>query len=306
MINYQKILIHWKIIFSFILISLSGYAQAASSNSGTGGIPRVLEQLEKLSTQLSQVQSQLVYQQQQLESQQQQLTELQQETIDCTPDRYLNNLCGEGNTPFDLVVSICGSLGGEVAIDGKYALEAKIAYGGGIGWKEVGDGDLTIDGGFPIPVVTPYGPPIIIPNEVAVGASGSVGLGIDTCFEGIKIPIGRNIDRERVIALLNKLEMGAVQAQSALLDAVDSAFNSRTVATALEAKETFASLEFSSSDPLAVFSSPEVMILTSVLPAGDRMNSIITDPGSMIPEVDPLTLNLCTKFENSPVVSAHP
>lgn len=296
--HFLKFLMYWKTIFSVILISISGNTLAASSNNGTGGIPQVLEQLELVSSQLSQVQLQL-------DNQQRQLTELQQETIPCTPDRYRNDLCGEGNLPFDLVVSICGNLGGQVTIDGKYALESKTSIQGGVGWKEVVDVDLTIEGGMPV-VLTPlgpFGPPIIIPNEIAVAAGGSIGLGMDTCLEGIKIPIGKNIDRNRVLALIEKLEMGAGQIQTTLLDAIDNAYNSEVVANALAAKNAFASFEFSSDDPLSVFTSNEVLQLATLLPAGTRMSALITNPRNIIPEIDPLNLRLCDSFQNSPILN---
>lgn len=288
---------NWKAYLVSILISFSGTAFAGNASNNNQGMPQVLTQLALVAEQLDRIQNQLEYQQAQL-------TELQEETIDCTPERYINGLCGDGNTPFDLVISICGNLGGEVAIGGQYALEAKIAYGGGLGWKEVGDGDFTIDGGFPIAVPAPMlgGLPIIIPNEVSVGASGSAGLGMDTCFEGIKIPIGKNVDRDRVIALLDKLQMGADQVQSKLLDAIDNTFDSQIIAEALSAKETFGSLTFKSDDPLGVFTDPAVVELASLLPAGDRMNELITGAGNMIQAIDPLNLNLCERYASSPVL----
>lgn len=291
--KHLRFLMCWQAIFSIIIISVSGNALA---NNGRGGIPKVLAQLELVSSQLSQVQSQLDFQQQQL-------TELQQETIDCTPQRYIDGLCGAGNSPFDLVVSICGNLGGEVAIGGQYALSSATSVEAGVGWADGPDVSLAIGASMPVVVFpVPY-VPVVLPSEVSVGAGGSIGLGMDTCFEGIKIPIGKDIDRNRVIALLNKLEMGAGQIQSTLLDAIDKTFNSNAVATALVAKDSFASLEFSDKDPLALFTSPEVSQLVSLIPVGDNMTTLLTDPGSMVPELNPLKPDgLCTSIDATSVL----
>lgn len=305
----------WQVTLSVILISFSSGAIADGlfdvlCDDEEDALLEIIQQLGSVNMKLNQIDSQLQSQQMQLnqidsqlESQQMQLTELQQETIDCTPERYLNNLCGEGNTPFDLVVSICGNLGGEVAIGGNYALGSATTLQAGLGWAEVVDVNVGLEGSMPglLPLPFPV-PPLILPSEVSVGAGGSIGLGMDTCFEGIKIPIGKNVDRDRVIALLSKLEMDAEQVQSVLLDAIDNTYNSLAVATALTAKDTFASHTFESSDPLAVFTSPEVIELVSLLPAGDRISALITNPGDMIPEIDPLNLKLCDKFADSPTL----
>ena len=271
---------------------------ALGASNSNHGIPQVLQRLELVTNQLNQIQSQL-------ESQQQQLTNLQEETIPCTPDRYRDGLCGEGNLPFDLVVSICGNLGGGVGIGGSYKLTSSTHIQGGVGWKEVVDVDLTIGADMPVAITPiPAVPiPIILPSEVAVGAEGSVGLGVDACIDGIKIPIGKNIARDRVLALITKLENGASQIQEALLDAIDDAYNTEAIATALQAREAFASLEVNSEDPLAVFTSDEVTQLVSLLPAGSRLSGLITDPGSMIPDINPLDFRLCEGFRNSPVLN---
>ena len=283
----------WKILFTAILISFSTGVLASNSQ----GIPKVLEQLELVTMKLSQIESQLT-------SQQQQLTELQQETIPCTPDRYRSGVCGEGNLPFDLVVSICGSLSGEATIEGKYAVDSRTSVQGGVGWKEVLDVDITVEAGMPGAVVIPGTPiPVIFPSEIAASAGGSVGLGMDGCIEGIKIPIGKNIDRDRVLALIAKLENGAQQIQASLLDALDNAYNTEAIANALAAKDVLASVEFNGDDPLSVFTSNEVLQLANLLPAGERMNRLVTNPGDMIPNIDPFNFRLCDSFQNSPVLN---
>jgi len=291
--KYLNIPLCWKAIFMAILISSSTSVIASNSQ----GIPKVLEQLEQVTMKLSEIESRLI-------SQQQQLTQLQQETIPCTPDRYRSGLCGEGNLPFDLVVSLCGNLSGEAAIEGKYAVDSRTSVQGGVGWKEVLDVDLTVEAGMPGTVIMPGTPiPVIFPSEIAATAGGSIGLGMDGCIEGIKIPIGKNIDGDRVLALLAKLENGADQIQTALLDAIDNAYNSEIVASALTAKDAMASREFNGIDPLSVFTSNEVLQLANLLPSGDRMRNVITNPGDMIPDIDPFDFRLCDSFQHSLVLN---
>ena len=229
-----------KAIFTLMLVSISGVSLADWSDDDDDddrrkrlGFRDVMQQLELVTAKLGQVESQLAFQQAQL-------SELQQETIDCTLDRYLNNQCGEGNTPFDLVVSICGNLGGEVSIGGNYAIGSETALELGAGWDEVIDVDLGVTASMPVVLTPPFLLPVVLPSEVSVGEDGSVGLGMDSCLEGIKIPIGKNVDRNRVITLLSNLEMGAADIQSALLDAIDNTYNNQTVAAALSAKDSFA------------------------------------------------------------------
>ncbi len=284
------------VMLGFMLTSMASVGATDRSNrndnSRAHGFEQVLLQLEQMTNQLGQIEEQLQYQQAQL-------TELQEETIDCTLDRYLNDQCGEGNSPFDLVVSICGSVGGEVGIGGSYALSSATGFEVGAGWGEVIDVNVGFTAEMPGLLTPPGLLPIILPSEVAVGAEGSIGLGMDSCIDGIKIPIGKNIDRDRVIALLSNLEMGAEDVQSALLDAMENTYNNQTVTAALAAKDTFASSlnDFSSEDPLAVFSSPEVANLVSLIPVGDRMANIINDARSMIPEVNLAEFNVCSRFE---------
>lgn len=280
----------WNSLLIVILLGFSNITSAANSN----GIPAVLEQLEQISMQLSQIESKLT-------SQQTQLTQLQQQTIPCTPSRYRSGLCGEGNLPFDLVVSLCGSLGGEASIEGKYALESKTSVQGGVGWKEVIDVDLTVEAGMPV-IIAPLGVPVVLPNEIAAGAGGSIGLGMDGCIEGIKIPIGQNIAPDRVLALLSRLENGAGQLQEALLNAIETTYNSEIVANALAAKDLLASTEFHSDDPLSVFTSDEMTQLVSLLPAGGRMQQVISHPVDMLPDIDPFDFRLCDGFQNSPLL----
>ena len=126
---------------------------------------------------------------------------------------------------------------------------------------------------------------------------------MSTCIEGIKIPIGKNIDGSRVLALIEKLEAGAGQIQTALMDAIDNTYNTQAVANALAARDAFASLELNSDDPLSIFTSDEVSQLASLLPAGNRMKTLISNPQDMIPDIDPLNFRLCDRFQNSPILN---
>ena len=274
-----------------------------AGNNGSGGIPEVLRQLELVTGNLQVVAAKLDGIESRLAFQRAQITELQEQTIPCTPERYRANLCGDGNLPFDLVVSICAGMGGGAGIDGKYAIDSKISIQGGVGWKEVVDVDLTAEGGMPVVLKAPFLPPVILPSEISVSGGASIGLDVSGCIEGIKIPIGTNVDRARIDALLVMLEDGSSDIQESLLVAMESTHIFTAITAALGAQQSISSSRFESSDPLSVFTSDQVGDLLANLPVGSRLSELVGNPADLIPDFDPTNLNLCDSFEGSLVIS---
>lgn len=288
-----------------VLLAITFAAPSIAGNNGSGGIPEVLRQLEVVSGNLESVSAKLESIESRLADQRDQITQLQEQTVPCTPDRYRAGQCGDGNLPFDLVVSICANMGGGAGIEGKYAIDSKMSIQGGVGWKEVLDADLTVEAGMPVVLTPPFALPLVLPSEIAVSGGASVGLDISGCIEGIKIPIGGNVDRTRIDALLAMLEDGSSQIQESLLSAMESTYNFSAITAALGARQSIASNRFESSDsdPLAVFTSNEVSDLLGSLPVGSRLSELVGNPADMIPDLDPKNLNLCASFEGSLAIS---
>ena len=156
----------WAVLVVLVLgVTLADPGVAA--NNGSGGIPEVLRQLNLLSTNLASVSTRLENIESKLAEQKGQITQLQQQSIPCTPARYRAGECGEGNLPFDLVVSICADMGGGAGVEGKYAIDSKMSIQGGVGWKEVLDVDLTAEAAMPVVLKAPLLPPVILPSEIA-------------------------------------------------------------------------------------------------------------------------------------------
>lgn len=290
-------------VFAAMTITAALISPSQAGSNGSGGIPEVLRQLELVTGNLEVVTSKLESIESRLTFQRAQITELQEQTIPCTPERYRANLCGDGNLPFDLVVSICAGMGGSAGIDGKYAIDSKMSIQGGVGWKEVLDVDLTAEAGMPVVLKAPFLPPVILPNEIAISGGASIGLDVNGCIEGIKIPIGGNIDRARIDALLAMLEDGSSEIQESLLSAMESTYNFTAITAALEAQRSIASNRFESADPLSVFTDAQVRELLANLPVGSRLSELVGNPADMVPDFDPTNLNLCDSFQGSLVIS---
>lgn len=290
-------------LLAIVVLTTFLVAPVTAANNGKGGIPEVLRQLSLLSVELESVAAKLERIESKLGDQEVQIAELQTQTIPCTPERYRANECGTGNLPFDLVVSICADMGAGAGIDGKYAIDSKTSIQGGVGWKEVVDVDLTAEASIPLILKAPFLPPVVLPNEIALSGGASVGLGVNGCIEGIRIPIGENVDGSRIDALLVMLEEGSSQIQESLLSAMESAYNLPAIAAALAAQQSIAANRFESEDPLSVFTSSEVVTLLDSLPVGSRLNELVGNPGELIPDFDPKNLNLCESFQGSLVIS---
>lgn len=253
--------------------------------------------------------------------------------IPCTPDRYRANLCAPNDTPFDLVVNLCASAGGQASLEGKFALDSKTSVEGGIGWKDGPDLGLKVEAGIPgvaaIPIVLPppappVGVPIILPSEVAVGAGAAVGLGLDGCLQATKVPVGQILTRDQILAMLNLIEAGQNDLVAALASAISPApsvqtaalqtqqatlphFDTATLVQAVNAAQTFASTKFGANtgQPLVdLFSSSEVSALRSSLPVGDRLGVFLDHPHLLIPDVNTTNpgAQLCSQFPSGSAI----
>lgn len=250
------------------------------------------------------------------------LASLEKELIPCTPERYREGLCEPNDTPFDLVVNLCASAGGEAKLEGKFAFDSKTSAQAGVGWKEVLDVDLTVEAGLPgiVPIVippTPIAVPVILPSEVAVGAGAAAGVGMDGCLQATEVPIGEILSRAQILAMLDLIEQGQGELVTAFADAVsptaaaqggtdletqqleEPRFDTATLVRAIDAARAFASTNFETTDhdPLDVLSSAEVGALRSSLPVGSRLQFFLDDPGLLIPELGPINRTaLCDRF----------
>ena len=250
----------------------------------------ISEQLASIESRMSDIESQL--------------TTLDHDLRPCTIERYRAGLCGEGNTPFDLVVTLCGAVGGEAELAGSYAIAAEVGAQIGAGWKDGPDADIHIGATIP---------PLPLPSEISAGVAGSAGISVEGCIEGVTIPIGANVDPARVDALLTQLELGAADLQAALMDAIDlpepngRGLDVRVIADALQARKTFAATDFQHEDPLQVFRSPVVTDLATALPIGGRVATLLQDPGVMMPDMgegQPAVL-LCDRLESVSSLSSN-
>lgn len=275
-----------------ILILLSTTSEIRAQGQGNGGIPEVLKQLESVSAQLNQIENRIAL--------------LEDELVPCTPERYRAGLCGAGETPFDLAITLCASAGGEAKIEGKFAFESKTSVQGGAGWKEVLDVDATVEAGMP-GVIFPFGVPLVLPSELAVGGGGNAGLGIDGCIEVGKIQIGLFVPRERILTMLDKIDQSQSELATLLVDTFDSpatALDISSLVGAIKAARSFSARDFESNDPFDVFSDSDFTVLRESLPLGGRLQRLMDNPGLMIPDIDPFNLRVCERLQNSPTISA--
>jgi hypothetical protein len=226
---------------------------------------------------------------------------------ECTAERYRRNQCAPGDAPFELAVTVCGGMGLEASLEGKYSVEAKFSGQGGIGWKAAVDADLKAEGSIPIILGVGPVPVAILPTELAVGGSGKGELGIEGCIEGVRAPLSAYFTREQILTLIDKLEVGsqglatAIGAAAGALGDVQTAgaggfsraLDTQRLADAIGAARSFGSAEFGGADPLAVFSSPSVTALRETLPVSRFSERLLADPGAVLSRIDPGAGSLC-------------
>lgn len=145
---------------------------------------------------------------------------------------------------------------------------------------------------MPVVLTSLYAPPVILPSEIAISGGTSIGLDVNGCIEGIKIPIGGNVNPARIEALLAMLEDGSSDIQESLLGAMESTYNFTAITVALGAQQSIASNRFKSSDPLSVFTDTQVGDLLANLPVGSRLRELVGNPEDLIPNFNPEKLNL--------------
>jgi hypothetical protein len=239
----------------------------------------------------------------------------------CTVERYRQNLCAPGESPLDLTVTVCGDLGAEAGIEGKYAVEAKASGQAGVGWKAAIDADVKVEAAIPVPI--PVGPPqiplfVILPTEVAVGAAGRGGVGIEGCLDGVRAPLAAFLSREQILAILDRLEAGAEQLAVAMagltgvgpgaeaqLASADPGglLDTKRLADAVDAARSFRGVEFQGEDPLSVFTGAEVAQLRGVLPTAAFAERLLMDPGAAFSRLDPLDPEICAALAELPAMA---
>lgn len=295
----------------FLATSSKIYAQGL----GNGGIPQVVEQLETISTQLTEIQSRLTTLEGVNQSQAAQLTLLEEELVPCTPERYRAGLCGPGETPFDMAITLCASAGGDAKIEGKFAFDSKTSVQGGAGWKEVLDVDATVEAGMP-GVIFPFGIPLVLPSEFAVGGGVNAGTDLGGCIEVGKIPIGLFVSRARILAMLDKIDQSQGQLVTLLVDTFDppnqgiqalnsqtaSALDPSTLVASIQAARSFSDRDFESDDPFDVVFDPDLRAFGEALPLGGRLQRLLDDPGMMVPDIDPFNPEICERLQNTPTI----
>ena len=305
------------VVLLFLATSSEVYAQGL----GNGGIPQIVEQLETISAQLTGIQSRLTTLEGVNQSQAAQLTLLEKELVPCTPERYRAELCGIGETPFDMAISLCASAGGEAKGEIKFAVATEMSGQVGAGWKEVLDVDATIEAKMP-GVIFPFGPtvpiPLVLPSELAVGGGVHAGTDLGGCIEVGKIPIGLFVTRARILAMLDKIDQSKSQLVTLLVDTFDpptqgiQTFNSQTASaldplalvTAIQAAQSFSDRDFESDDPFDVFSDSDLRAFVEISPLSGRLQRLLDDPGIMFPDMDPFNPNVCGRLQNAPTISA--
>jgi len=303
------------VLLFLVTTSNESYAQG----QGNAGILAVVEQLETISTQLTEIQSRLTTLEGVNQSQAAQLTLLEEELVPCTPERYRAGLCGIGETPFDLAITLCASAGGDAKIEGKFAFDSKTSVQGGAGWKEVLDVDATVEAGIP-GVIFPFGPtvpiPLVLPSELAIGGGVHAGTDLGGCIEVGKIPIGLFVPRARILAMLDKIEQSQSQLVTLLVDTFDppsqgiQTFNSQTASpldpsalvTSIQAARSFSDRDFESDDPFDVVFDPDLKAFGEALPLGGRLQRLLDDPGMMVPDIDPFNPQVCERLQNAPTI----
>jgi hypothetical protein len=283
-----------KLVLAMIATSTLIAPLAHSAGKGTGGIPAVLAQLDQM--------------QRQMEANAEEIAKLRAEVADidadvsildanvtpCTLERFRNGLCGADNHPLDLVVSICGNVGSGAALAGKYSLALKGVIEAGVGWGEVLD--VSIGGALETPAAIGTFPFIVIPpNEIAAQLESGVGVGLDGCLADLRIPIGKNLSEPVVLALLESLEAAAQPVQDALMNQMNGSGNgfaasngavSRigldTLAIGIDAAAKIKDAEILGEDPLEAFRSGPIAELAGSLPIGERLRTIVADPGMLL------------------------
>ncbi|MEJ2233949.1 MAG: hypothetical protein P8X67_08485 [Syntrophobacterales bacterium] len=318
--------VHINSCFSFgtvigivVLLFLATSSEIYAQGQGNAGIPAVVEQLETISTKLTEIQTRLTALEVTNLRQVGQLTVLEDELIPCSPEKYRAGLCGEGETPFDLAISLCASAGGDAKIEGKFAFDSKTSVQGGAGWKEVLDVDATVEAGMP-GVIFPFGPtvpiPLVLPSELAVGGGVHAGTDLGGCIEVGKIPIGLFVPRARILAMLDKIDQSQDQLVTLLVDTFDSpsqgiqTFNSQTASsldpsalvTSIQAARSFSERDFESDDPFDVVFDPDLRAFGEALPLGGRLQRLLEDPGMMVPDIDPFNPEVCERLQNAPTI----
>jgi hypothetical protein len=321
-----KMKVHINSCFSFgtvigivVLLFLATSSEIYAQGQGNAGIPAVVEQLETISTKLTEIQTRLTALEVTNLRQVGQLTVLEDELIPCSPEKYRAGLCGEGETPFDLAISLCASAGGDAKIEGKFAFDSKTSVQGGAGWKEVLDVDATVEAGMP-GVIFPFGPtvpiPLVLPSELAVGGGVHAGTDLGGCIEVGKIPIGLFVPRARILAMLDKIDQSQDQLVTLLVDTFDSpsqgiqTFNSQTASsldpsalvTSIQAARSFSERDFESDDPFDVVFDPDLRAFGEALPLGGRLQRLLEDPGMMVPDIDPFNPEVCERLQNAPTI----
>ncbi len=229
-----------------------------------------------------------------------QVAELAGELIPCTLERFAAGLC-TGNHPLDLVVTVCGvfQVGGE--FEGNFEVLNHNYLELGIGWGEAVVANLTRQVEFPgipgaallpFPISVLYGSPL--PN-LRLAANGAGGLELHGCLEGIEVPVGEQVDDATVLALLGRLESGAVELRDRAMEAAaDRGLTPESLANFVEALRTFERDDLSSiadaglADPLGLFDrGRSVRVLADALPVGSRFTTLMDNPSRLIPQVLP-------------------
>jgi len=220
---------------------------------------------------------------------------LGQDIRPCTPERFLADECGDDQHPFNLVVTLCGNLGAEATVSGSFAIENHNSLEFGVGWPEVVHVNLDRQVQFPgIPGLGLLYPPGVwlgapLP-DVEAGASGRGGVEVSGCIEGVSIPIGQEIPRERVVALIEELDRGARDLQSSIIHSLTARnLTPQRVASAVDAVEAFQENRFVPSelgmtDPLQIFQTGPLREVAAALPIGSRMQTLLDDPSELIPD----------------------